>query len=169
MTQPNQDVMGASIGLVIQSPAPPHTQKYGALKQIVLSPWFQWLMEKIDDLLSIELIGEPRMAPVPIVMLLFMLFKSKQRTSVIALFAAFFLNLHPVFIVGAFVGVTVWARLRRPKGYDPAKPPPRTAPYIDVRCQPACVRDVCARHTKSCKLNQARPIPPQHQQRANDV
>lgn len=100
---------------------------------MVLSPWFQWLMEKVEDLLSIELMGEPRMAPAAIVVLMYMLFKARQSTSVIGLLAAFFLNLHPLLIVGAVAGVATWARLRRPKGFDPAAPPPRKAPAVNVR------------------------------------
>ncbi len=110
-----------------------HTQKYGALKHVVLSPWFQWLMERMDDLLSIEIMGEPRMAPYAIVVLMYMLFKARQSITVIGLLAAFFLNLHPIAIVGVIAGVLSWTKLRRPRGYDPTKPPPRTAPYVNVR------------------------------------
>jgi hypothetical protein len=108
-------------------------QKYGALKHVVMSPWFQWAMEMVEDLLSIELMGEPRMATPAIVVLMYMLFKARQPMSVIALLAAFFFNIHPLAIVGAVAGVLTWARLRLPKGYDPARPPPRTAPFVNVR------------------------------------
>lgn len=111
---------------------PPLSQKYGALKHVVLSPWFQWLMEKLEDLFSVELMGEPRMAPAAIVVLMYMLFKARQSMSVIGLLAAFFLNLHPLLIVFAVAGVTTWARLRRPRGFDLASPPPRKAHAVNV-------------------------------------
>lgn len=107
-------------------------EKYGVWKHIILSPWFQWLMGLIDDIVSIELWGEPRMAPAATIILLYMLFKARQSLSVITLAAAFFFNLHPVLIVGTAVGLYTWAKLRRPKGYDPARPPPKGPVHVNV-------------------------------------
>ena len=76
-------------------------------------------MTQWDAITSIKLIGEPRMAPAAIVILLYMLFKARQPTYILALAAAFFYNVHPILIVGASVGLYIWSRRRRPKGYIP--------------------------------------------------
>lgn len=84
---------------------------------MVTAPWFKWVMAQWDSITSIKLIGEPRMAPAAIIVLLYMLFKARQPTYILALVAAFFYNIHPILIVGTSVGMYVWSQRRRPKGY----------------------------------------------------
>lgn len=94
-------------------------EKYGVWKHVILNPWFQWVMGLLDDLFAIELMGEARMAPAAIVVLLFMLYRAKQPLSYLALAAAFFYNIHPILVGGLTVGMKVWALRRKPKGYVP--------------------------------------------------
>eukprot|EP00624_Nannochloropsis_granulata_P006470 evm.model.NODE_48527_length_18767_cov_16.646240.2 len=96
-------------------------EKYGVWKHVILNPWFQWIMGLLDDLFAIELVGEARMAPAAIVVLLFMLYRAKQPLSFLALAAAFLYNLHPILVGGLTVGMKVWALRRKPKGYVPPK------------------------------------------------
>lgn len=96
-------------------------EKYGMWKHVILNPWFQWVMGLLDDLAAIELVGEARMAPAAILVLLYMLFKARQPLSVLCLAAAFFYNIHPILIAGSAVGLKAWSKLRRPKGYVPVE------------------------------------------------
>ena len=96
-------------------------EKYGAWKHVILNPWYQWIMGLLDDLYAIELVGEARMAPTAVVVLLFMLHKAKQPLSYLALAAAFFYNLHPILIGGLAAGLKIWVMRRQPKGYVPPK------------------------------------------------
>jgi len=96
-------------------------EKYGAWKHVILNPWYQWFVGLLDDLFSIELVGEARMAPTATVVLLFMLYRAKQPLTYLALAAAFFYNLHPILIGGLALGMKLWAMRRKPKGYVPPK------------------------------------------------
>lgn len=106
-------------------------QKYGIFKNIVMSAWFKKLMGVWDKIRAIQLLGEPRMAPAAIIILLFMLLRAKQPTHVLVLFAAFFYNVHPVLIVGVSGFLWLWARVRKPKGFRAAAVKATPAGIID--------------------------------------
>lgn len=105
-------------------------QKYGMFKDIILSPWFQKLLRVWEKVKGIQLLGEPRMAPAAIVVLMFMLLRAKQPTHVLVLVAAWFYNVHPLLIFSVAGVVWIWGKVRKPRGYRAATAPKRTVDAI---------------------------------------
>jgi hypothetical protein len=99
-------------------------------KDIILSPWFQKLLRVWEKVKGIQLLGEPRMAPAAIVVLMFMLLRAKQPTHVLVLVAAWFYNVHPLLIFSVAGVVWLWAKVRKPRGYRAATAPKRTVDAI---------------------------------------